>query len=103
MNGIKNIKGIYFDIGRNSAKKVFIGLGHNKLECLPFFYLNPTLLFLGNARSLPLEWSLVRRSILVGSRRGPHILDLDGSGKHSSLSRYGNNYLRQKCYITGLW
>jgi hypothetical protein len=28
---------------------------------------------------------------------------MNGSGKHSSLLRYGNNYCRKKFYSTGPW
>jgi hypothetical protein len=31
------------------------------------------------------------------------MVEVMGSGKHSSLLRYGNNYCRKKFYSTGPW
>jgi len=49
-----------------------------------------------------LEWSVVKGSTLVGSEPRLQVLDYDGSGKHSSSLRYGNNYGLKKFYRTDL-
>ncbi len=53
-------------------------------------------------RSLPLEWvPSIRGSTLIGSflaRKYYTRLQVNSSGKHSSLLRYGNDYSRKKFY-----
>ncbi len=64
----------------------------------------PSLIFVGKAGSLPLEWSDIKESTSVGSclvckykTRG----EVNGSDKNSSLLRYVYNYCSKKFYSTG--
>jgi hypothetical protein len=63
-----------------------------------------SLVFVAKAKSLPLEWSPVRGSTLLGSSllRKYHIrVEVNGSGKHSSLQRYSNNYDHKQLWYKG--
>ncbi len=60
--------------------------------------------FLGEAISLPLGWSPVKGSTLVGSSLACKYktwVEVNRGGKHSSLLQYRNNYSSKKFYSTG--
>jgi hypothetical protein len=55
-------------------------------------YFHPSLIFVGEAMSLPLEWSLIRSSTLIGlDCKYWTTVEVNDSGKHSSLLQYSNN------------
>jgi hypothetical protein len=66
----------------------------------------PSLIFVGKARSLPLEWSPVKGSFLefysftckYWTRS-----NVSGGNKHSSLLQCGNNYGYEKFYSRDPW
>jgi hypothetical protein len=67
-------------------------------------YFHPCLTFVSRAKNLPLKWSLKRVSTLVAFLACLQMLPrvkVNGSGKHSNLLQYGNNYSRIKFYSTG--
>jgi hypothetical protein len=67
-------------------------------------HFHPSLIFVGNARSLPLEWSSIRGSTLVGSSLACKYktrVEVNVCGKHSSLLQYVNIYSRKIFYCLG--
>jgi len=64
---------------------------------LSVFHFNSSLIFLGKARSLTLEWGAVRDANLV-SQPCSQVLYKSGSGQHSSLLQNGISNGRKKFY-----
>ncbi len=65
--------------------------------------LHPSLVFVSKARSLPLEWSLVRGSTLVNSCltcKYQTRVEVNRSDKHCSLLQCSNNFDHKKFYST---
>ncbi len=67
-------------------------------------YFQVNLIFVSKAGSQPLEWIPIWSYTVVGSSLASNYLtrvEVNGSGKHSSLLGYSNNYSPKKFYSTG--